>query len=125
MNRKVLAILGAVILTVSAASCEQMGSSETKQLISEEQHNNGYGSSYNTGYSLGYYMGYNACQYNEPYNDDIMSYPFFFELQDDSGKRLQAYMEGVNDGLNEGFNQGYHNGWDDCNTGYPYDPGSR
>ena len=111
MNRKVLAILGAVILTVSAASCEQMGSSETKQLISEEQHNNGYGS---------YYMGYNACQYNEPYNDDIMSYPFFFELQDDSGKRLQAYMEGVNDGLNEGFNQGYHNGWDDCNANEGY-----
>ena len=49
-----------------------------------------------------------------------MSYPFFFELQDDSGKRLQAYMEGVNDGLNEGFNQGYHNGWDDCNANAGY-----
>lgn len=81
MNKKVLVILAAVILTVSAASCEQMGSGEMKQLINEERYGNGYDSSYDSGYSLGYYMGYNACQYNEPYNDDIMSYPFCFERQ--------------------------------------------
>lgn len=121
MNKKLLALLLIVVLTFFAASCEQMGSSETKEIMYSEQHGDGFDSAYDTGYSLGYYMGYNACKYDEPYNDDVMAYPFFFELEDNSGKRIHAYIEGVNDGLNEGFGQGYPHGWDDCASGREYD----